>query len=176
MSANTGPLLFYLLCGGFFALAAAGLGVFFIIFSLRSQRKADQSQSWPTTGGRIIAASLGTSQSVPDDDGNTYPLYYPRVAYEYNVNGLDYTSDRLAFGGRKTFKDRQQAAQELARYPLGKGVTVHYNLINPEEAALEIRQVIGARLSMTLGVACLLISLCILCPLALSLVRSLTGG
>jgi len=176
MSANTGPLLFALVCGGFFALVAVGLGGFFIVFSLRSRKKADQSQSWPTTGGQITAASVVTSQSVPDDDGNTYPLYYPLVKYEYNLSGQDYTSDRISFGSRKTFKRHEQAVQEQARYPVGKAITVHYNPVNPGEAVLETRQVIGGRFSMALGVILLLISLCILCPLTISLARSLTAG
>ena len=87
MSANTGPLIFSLLCGGLFALSAAGLGIFLIVFSLRSQKKASESQSWPKTNGRVTSASLKTSESVPDDDGRTYSLYYPLVKYEYTLNG-----------------------------------------------------------------------------------------
>jgi hypothetical protein len=176
MSANIGPLLFSLVCGGFFALVAAGLGVFFLVFSLRSQKKTRDSQSWPTTGGQITAASVVTSESAPDDDGRTYPLYYPLVKYEYTLNGQDYTSDRLAFGGRKTFKRHDQAAQEMAHYPVGKAVTLHYNPADPGEAVLETKQVIGSRLSMILGVILVLISVCILCPLTISLVRNLTAG
>lgn len=176
MPANTGPLIFPLLCGGIFALVSAGLGVFFIVFSLRSQKKAVESQSWPSTSGQVIKAILRKSEGVEDEDGHTHPLYYPLVDYEYTVNGQVYTSNRLSFGSRKTFNRQNQAAEELDRYPIGKQVVVHYNPVQPAEAVLETKQVIGSQLSMILGVVCLLISVCILCPLALSLVRSLSAS
>ncbi len=171
MSGNLVPLLFALLCGGIFILALAALGVFLIVYSVRSRKKAEASQSWPSTIGRITVAEVKQSAST-DDDGRTSYAYYPSVAYEYQVAGQTYTGKRIAFGGVHASGSSSKAAAELARFPVGGQVTVYYNPEKPGEAVLE-RRAGGFAWGMVVGVICLLLGACIACPLLVGIVTNL---
>ncbi|MBU1662097.1 MAG: DUF3592 domain-containing protein [Chloroflexi bacterium] len=138
MSENLVPLLLALLCGGIFILAFSTLGIFLIIYSIRSRKKAEVSQAWPSTLGQVITAEVKQSTST-DDDGETHYSYYPSVEYEYQVGGQTYTGKRIAFGGIKGHGSESKAAADLARFPTGSQVTVYYNPEKPKEAVLERR-------------------------------------
>ncbi len=47
-----------MLCGLVFVLVFAGAGVYAIVTSVRSKRKAEASQSWPSATGRILSAEI----------------------------------------------------------------------------------------------------------------------
>ncbi len=171
MPENFVPLLFALLCGGVFVLALVALGVFLIVYSMRSRKKAEASQSWPSTVGRITAAEVKQSVSRDDDDREHY-AYYPSVEYEYQVAGQTYTGKRIAFGGTVATSNPNQAAAQLDRYPVGGEVTVYYNPEKPSEAVLE-RKAGGFAWGLAVGIVCLVLGACIACPLLIGVVRNL---
>lgn len=171
MPDNLIPLLFALLCGGVFVLALVALGVFMIAYSVRSRKKAEASQSWPSTVGQVIAAEVKQSVSTDDDDRVRYASY-PSVEYEYQVAGQTYTGKQIAFGGVVATGNRNKAAAQLARYPAGGQVTVYYNPEKPSEAVLE-RKAGGFTWGLVVGIFCLVLSACIACPLLIGVVRNL---
>jgi len=84
-----------------------------------------------------------------DNDGHTSTTYKPVVAYRYELMGLQYTGERIAFGAN-TF-NRRKSDEIIARYPVGQAVTVHYNPDKPEDAVLEA-VVQGGTLSLIIGI------------------------
>jgi hypothetical protein len=85
---------------------------------------AKVSTGWPTTTGKITAAE-------------TVKVMFrrqPRVTYTYAVNGASFASQRISFAGGYRPKETDAI---LARYPVGKEVSVSYAPENPAEATLE---------------------------------------
>ena len=94
--------------------------------------------------GSILEADLETT---PDDDAReSSPRHYPRLQYEYDVDGATYhgTSWRAGDTFVKRYLSAREARAVLARYRPGRRVTVYYNPANPTESALE-RAYVGRR-------------------------------
>ncbi|MBN1316445.1 MAG: DUF3592 domain-containing protein [Anaerolineales bacterium] len=174
MSGDNVPYIFGLICGGFFILIIGGLGVFLIVYSVRSRKKAEASQTWPSATGRITEAEIKESTSTDDDDV-TRVTYYPAVRYEYQVDDQVYTGKRISFGGIVSSSSRSKAETELARYPVDGEVTVYYNPEKPEEAVLE-QKASGSKMGLVFGVVCLSIAGCITCFLLVGLANALVNG
>jgi hypothetical protein len=171
MSGNIVPILFANLCGGIFVLALLGLGIYLVVFSRRSKKKAEESQGWPSTNGTVISSEVKRSVNRDEDGHETY-AYYPGVEYTYQCAGQTFTGKRLSFGGLVAQKDPSAVQTALQKYPPGGVVTVYYNPENPSEAVLE-RQAGGLKGSLTIGIICLVLSFCIGCVLLGSLVYNI---
>ena len=165
------PLLFGLLCGGFFFLVTLAIGVGLIIFSRRSKKKADASLTWPSVLGKVLATSVRES-ITHDEDGRQTVSYYPEVEYTYEVNGQDFTSKRLSFGGLVTRKTRAEVVTHLTQYPVDSTLLVYHNPQNPREAVIE-RTSAGAKWALVVGVIISIIAACIGLVMLISLVRNL---
>jgi hypothetical protein len=178
MAGDLFPILFANLCGGIFVLALLGLGIYLIMFGMRSKKKAEESQGWPATNGTITATEVKRSVNR-DDDGHESYAYYPAVEYTYQVGTQTFTSKRLGFGGILAQKDPSVAQKAIQRYPVGGPVTVYYDPAKPSDAVLE-RQAGGLKWALVVGSLCLLLSLCIACPLLFGLISNIktitTGG
>jgi hypothetical protein len=112
------------------ALIAVGGLLFFI--RRRSAAMQAASVNWPTVPGKVTDAQLKSSR---DNDNNVN--YYAEVRYAYQVNGIDYAGNRVAWGGRPTSRSPDQAHAVLARYAVGTPVSVHYNPKKHSQAVLE---------------------------------------
>ena len=170
MAENFVPLVFALACGGIFILALGAIGIFLIVYSVRSRRKTAASQTWPSTEGRITRAEVKQSAST-DDDGDTSYTYYPTVAYEYTVAGRPYTGKLISFGGLKGQRTPAKAQDALLRFPAGVQVPVYYNPEKPAEAVL-LREAGAAKWALGGGIFCLAFGACIACPLAIGVWRN----
>lgn len=159
------------LCGGVFVLGFAVAGIFLLVKNFRERQKSDASQNWPTTQGQVIATKV-VENTDTDSDGYTSVTYTPMVTYRYQVAGQEYTSGKVAFGFRKGYSSRAKARQALANYSGDAQVTVYYDPSDPVEAVLE-RKVGGSTLSLVLGIAFLLIGLCLGCPVLCSMLSGL---
>jgi hypothetical protein len=118
-----------------FGGAAAGMSWLWV--------KSLVSRRWPTASGRIISMQL---------DLNPHNRLQGRVSvsYEYQVQGQLLCGTRVRFGDWLIYS--AFAARSIAaRYPQGKGVTVHYNPRKPEDATLE--PAVTTILVMWLGIA-----------------------
>ena len=156
-----GPL-FGTLCGGFFFLLFVGLGVFLIYRTQQSKKKAQVSQSWPSTPGQITDSHVSRSQST-DSDGDTTTSYAARVAYTYQVGGETYSGHNIAFGFSPSYSSEAKAQADAARYPVGSQVPVYYNPDKPSDAVLQ-RQASGSKVGLILGIIFIVVGVCIACP------------
>lgn len=107
-------------------LSIAFLSPSLILFGLwlRLKIKADASESWSSTMGRVTFCWPGPR--------------YPAVEYEYIVNGQEFSGKRIWFGeARALLPSASQGVAE--RYPKGGEVMVYYNPEKPRDCVLERR-------------------------------------
>jgi hypothetical protein len=117
----------------------SGIGVLLVIVGgivfwihRRTAAKQAASMSWPTCEGRVARSWV---ESGRDKEGRY--SYSARVQYAYIVNGQNQQCERVAWGGRSSSSNQDDADAEVARYPAGSAIRVHYNPEKPGEAVLE---------------------------------------
>jgi len=102
-------------------------------------------QSHETTTAEITSSDM--ESETEQEDGETQVEYYPRVEYEYTVDGTGYTDNRIFHASQvnnepgelrgKEF-DSQSGARDVAdRYQSDSSATVRYDPDNPETSYLE---------------------------------------
>ena len=114
------------------AVLFLAVGIVIALFSYSSYRASVASESWPTATGRIVRSEIEkqTRTSGEGADKKNTLKEYPKVSYQYQLEGKTYTSDNISF------VSTGHARQVVSRYPAGKSVSVSYNPDNPEQAVL----------------------------------------
>ena len=95
-----------------------------------------QASRWSSTPGRIVV-STAKSRSVRSggvDSNDTELRNFAKVVYEYKVANRSYRGDRVSIGENL---GNFEVAETLARYPVGKDVTVYYNPNRREQSVIE---------------------------------------
>jgi hypothetical protein len=123
-------------------------GLIFIIISITARKRAKAAQTWPTTPGVVLSSHVDIHTSR-DSDGDRNTTYKPVVAYRYEIMGLEYTGDRIAFGAN-TFSHKK-SYEIVGHYPVGQPLTVHYNPDKPQDAVLEA-EAKGGVASLIIGI------------------------
>lgn len=117
-------------------LAPVGLIVFAAIYKYLEVRAASD---WPSTPGKVVISKPEVRQvKVIDSDREEGHRFEERnfanITYEYVIAGQAYRNNRVTIGeDRGNF----EVAETIARYPVGKAVTVYYNPNKRGEAVLE---------------------------------------
>lgn len=131
-------ILLAILFGGMFTFVFGGTGMFLLSRYRAAQREVTRSANWPSVPGRIIFTAVSDivpSHSLNDDLDDSH---HAIVEYTYAVNGIDYTSKRIAFTAGGTFSGtRREADNVIQRYHQNTPVIVFYNPQNPSESVLE---------------------------------------
>ncbi len=105
----------------------------------------DNSGDWMTTSGQIVRCEL---QPVPvkfqlpvGPEIDTHrSINRQTVCYAYRVDGVDYQSERLAFGEFAPVRFLPVDIVNLVKeYPVGKKVEVFYNPLDHEYSVLQRR-------------------------------------
>jgi Protein of unknown function (DUF3592) len=97
------------------------------------------ASDWPATPGRVVVSNSEVRDvKVLDDsraDGKrSEKRNFANIVYEYTVSGQKLRNNRVEIGeNRGNF----EVAETIARYPVGKDVTVYYNPQHPRDAVLE---------------------------------------
>src|SRR5262245_52103522 len=103
--------------------AFPGLIAFAAIYLYFQVRRA---RLWPSVPGRVVV-SMSEKRNVKGagaDSTDTEARNFAKVVYEYKIATRTYRCDRVTVGeNRGNF----EVAETLAKYPLGKEVTVYYN-------------------------------------------------
>lgn len=113
-----------------------------IFFSITSSNiyKGKESEKWYETTGIITSSKLEIEEETdydPEDDYfHTYYTYTPKIEYNYTVNGVNYSGNRISFE-IVSATDYTWAQNKVNLYYKGKNVTVYYNPENPSESVLE---------------------------------------
>lgn len=107
--------------------------------------RAQQSASWPTTAGKITQSEVVVS--AEDKNSATF-----RIAYEFVVNQIGYTSNVYRFGAKGQYSSISNTKAKQAQYPKGGDVVVAYNPGNPADAVLEPGSASHGYLFLVLGI------------------------
>ena len=109
-----------------FLIVGVGLGAFMVLNLIRGRR----SRNWPTVPGIVMDSQVS---SYYDDEGDR--MYGVAIMYRYEVDGLEFTSDRRTFGEFNS-SNHGRAEGIVAQYMPGSNVQVHYDSDDPGNAVL----------------------------------------
>ena len=126
MSAGTWVLILVLI--GF-----PGLTLFAVIYKYMEVKQASR---WPSVPGRIVASGTAGREVSRGaaDSSDTEVRTFALIEYEYTVANRKYRGSRVGIGENM---GNFEVAETIARYPVGKQVTVYYNPNKREQAVLE---------------------------------------
>lgn len=110
-------------------LLIAAIGVVLLVAGFLMARTPGKSTGWSTTTGQILASTINYRRR---SGGGHAP--YPLVMYVYQVEGQQYQSQRIYFGGAV---GGSAMTGIIKKYPVGTQVPVYYNPQNPADAVLE---------------------------------------
>ena len=119
-----GSFFLTLFLGLFFAIGFGILG-----FALRSMHMAKQAEHWPTVPGEVISSDFDI------DSGSESTTYRANISYAYNVDGRDFTNEKIAFGytGSSNQKFHRNIHDAL---PAKAQIAVRYDPADPSRAVL----------------------------------------
>lgn len=136
------------LCSGFILMGALMLGNVAM-----DALHADAAGAWPTTVGTVV------SVSVDELEYGVGTHWFPRVTYQYTVQGRTMLSTQLTPGQQPHWRDPVDATRFLERYVARARVLVYYNPENSAESVLEVRQAGRTQPVLGLGIALVLVGL-----------------
>ena len=110
-------------------------GTYGIVHGFQLRDLAQRSEEWPTARGRIVSSQV-TSLTVSDRQGGKDTYHYPKVVYEFEVDGRIRQGSRVSYAVYK-FRQREPAEAIVSAYPAGKTVDVYFAPENPDDAVLE---------------------------------------
>ncbi|BBO76634.1 hypothetical protein DSCW_40510 [Desulfosarcina widdelii] len=116
-----------------FAVLFLAVGIVIAGFSYNGYRTSLASKSWPNVTGSIVQSEIEkqTSTSGEGADKKTTVKEYPKIAYQYHIDGHQYKSAKISY-----LSSIGSARQVVSRYPQGKTIPVYYNPDKPEQAVL----------------------------------------
>ena len=116
-----------------FLAAIPGLIIFAMVYKYMEVMEAAR---WPTTPGRVVVSTSEAREvrSGGPNSTDTELRNFAKVVYEYSVAGRKYRCDRVSIGENM---GNFEVAETIARYPVGKAVSVYYNPRNRSQAVLD---------------------------------------
>jgi hypothetical protein len=116
-----------------FLAAFPGLIIFAAVYKYY---EVVQASRWPGVPGRVVV-STSEARSVKSGDPNsddTERRNFAKVVFEYTVATRTYQGNRVSIG--EDLGD-YEVAETLAKYPVGKPVTVYYNPNKRDQSVIE---------------------------------------
>ena len=120
-------------------LGIALMGVFCLLGFFAGRKESARAAAWPVTQGQVVASEVDSFITSSENGNRTVTMYQPLVEYRYEVKGQSYRGIKLSLGAVAASSNRTAAEQQLALYPVGKLVNVHYDPENPSNATLDTR-------------------------------------
>ena len=118
-----------------------------LAYSIRLWREGRRSAGWPAAEG-VVTASRMWGGRWNNSARNS------RTAYEFEVGGRLYASDRVCFG---TLQSDAEKRAQVERFPVGRRVEVFYDPADPARSVLEPGVQRGVYKGLALGAACALV-------------------
>ena len=140
-----------------FALAAGLFGLLCIGSWLWNRRHVRKAFPWLVTKGRIVSSKAETyTRSTGGQTRSGQRYYHALIEFSYTVDGQEYHNTVETPGTTQASADA-----DVARYPVGAEVDVHYDPKNPTHSALQIDKnlVLDGRASLVVGVVSLAVAL-----------------
>ena len=104
------------------------VGILQFCWCIRDSVAAVQASGWPTAVGTV------SHSEVYEDRGGRGVAYVPKVTYNFDVRGRNFTGSRVYFneGG----EIESSARRVISSLPVGAHVSVHYNPAQPADSVL----------------------------------------
>lgn len=99
----------------------------------QSQKKV---QNFQETKGYVLSARIETCWTSTETRGRgTSRTYQPRITYQYEVEGKEYTNDQ--YDALNSSKSKRGWTEGIVnKYPVGQECSVYYNPIKPSQSVL----------------------------------------
>ena len=121
-----------------YAMLLAPLGLILVAAAWKTLQ-VRAAREWPSTAGKVMISAaevrdVKVLDSSREDGHRIDKRNFANIVYEYTARGATLRNNRVSIG-----EDLGNfgVAETLARYPVGKAVTVYYNPLHPKEAVLE---------------------------------------
>ena len=121
------------------SLVLAGLLVLILFAAVYKLLQVRAASEWPSTSGKVVTSDSQVRQirvidRSREDGYRLEPRNFANIVYEYSVRGEHLSNNRVSID-----EDRGNfgIGETIARYPVGRDVTVYYNSRHPREAVLE---------------------------------------
>ena len=111
------------------------VGILSFAIGVQTMAGALASRDWPSTDGMVVATRIDI-ESSSSSSSRSSRTYRPIIIYDYAVDGVSHSAQRVAFGEYAT-GDPADAEKVRDTYPEGKQVPVYYDPGSPENAVLE---------------------------------------
>lgn len=115
---------------GFFAACVALVLVAVIVKTIEMRR----ARRWPSVMGRIVSSAPGFALTRVDNREMPRNERIANISYAFEVAGRTYQGKRVTLAEKTA---ESEVADLLARYPVGKIVTVFYDPADPSNAVLD---------------------------------------
>ena len=113
------------------ALICIALGAMGLAWAVVQVFEARSSVHWPTTVATV------TQSWVSRKKGSEGDMFEANVTYRYFVDGKEIVANRIRIGGRTSQSWRGPSERLVAKYPVGRGVTIAYHPDDPTQGVLE---------------------------------------
>lgn len=119
----------------FLYLLLAAFPALIIFAAVYKFMEVAQARTWSSTPGKVVLSTsemrdVKTSPGSDDRERRTFA----KIVYQYKVADQTYRCDRVSIGEDL---GNFEVAETIARYPVGKAVTVYYNPSKRSQAVLE---------------------------------------
>jgi hypothetical protein len=111
------------------------------------RREVAASQAWPSTASRVV--ETGIDETVATKGGTTY---YPRVVYDYTVDGRALRGQRAHLGERVGYSFRRNVERRLKQLADAAAVQVYYDPADPTLSVIERTAPIQRRNRVLMGI------------------------
>ena len=113
--------------------SAVGIGI--VVYGLWNLQRAGRSADWPAVRGVITSSTIRRLPSGGKGRSRS-SNYKARIEYEYTVDGVALSGDRVSFEDASR-NSGGQARAIAGRYPVGTEVAVYYDPDDPATAVLQ---------------------------------------
>lgn len=120
---------------GWLPLSMIGAGGSLVVGFFGAIAKFRAARKWPCCMGVVLSSQVERYWSRIG--GSHWLLYRPRVVYSYEVEGISYTTERIALAEINT-SNEDAARRKAEAYCPGMNVNVWYDPQNPASATLTI--------------------------------------
>ena len=126
------------------AVMVLGVGLLAVGHSGLRVRRATASRHWLYTTGRVINSAVDIQSIFAGRAISS--SWFPKVEYEYSVNGVDFRGDTVSFGQSYS---NDEVTTLVNEYRVGQSVAVYYD---PSDAGRSV--LIPGRSSWLIELAC----------------------
>lgn len=112
------------------------MGIFLTFGAVKEMKEWRRSQSWPSVTGTVINTKIDEIRQT-SNEGDVFVSYTLQITYQYSVNGIIYTSDRIGFNRQPSYSFEEGAQKAYNAYAPNGRVIVYYDPDRPDHAILD---------------------------------------